>query len=251
MARPLKLGRVRFDELIRYEDDELLAIDKPAGLSSLQERQASEAGVQPGLLALGRATHPGLRICHRLDKFTSGVLLFAKTDAAYRAVALQFQRREVIKLYWALAPGALHWADELVELPLRETKGARVVVDAAEGKPAATAFQSLRIFQHYTLLAAVPLTGRQHQIRVHLSARRAPIVGDTLYGGADLLLSSLKRRYRPEGEEDERPLNAGYLLHAKELRLLHPRTGAELKLEAPLPKNFRVCLEVLEKYDSA
>lgn len=250
MARPLKLARVRFADLVIYEDDDLLAIDKPAGLSSLQERQATEVGVQPGLLALGRAEYPSLFICHRLDKYTSGVLLFAKTEEAYRAISQQFMRREVLKLYWALVPGALHWSEELVELPLKETRGGKVVVDAGEGKPAATAFQSLRIFKHYTLLAAVPLTGRQHQIRVHLAARRAPIVGDALYGGADLLLSSLKRRYRPEGEEDERPLNAGYLLHAHELRLAHPTTGQEFKIEAPLPKNFRVCLEVLEKYDA-
>lgn len=249
MGKPLKPARVRFDDLVLYEDDALLALDKPSGLSSLQERTGPEGGGQAGLLALGRHTHPGLHLCHRLDKFTSGVLLFAKTDEAYRAVSMQFQRREVIKLYWALAAGALHWAEELVELPLKEGRGGRVMV-SADGKPAATAFHSIRIFKHYTLLAAVPLTGRQHQIRVHLAARRAPIVGDTLYGGADLLLSGLKRRFKPEMEEEERPLNAGYLLHARELRLVHPTTGAELKLEAPLPKNYRVCLEVLEKYDS-
>jgi 23S rRNA pseudouridine955/2504/2580 synthase len=249
MARPIKSARVHFPDLVLYEDDTLLAIDKPSGLSSLQERQATASGVQPGLLAMGRERYPELKICHRLDKFTSGVLLFAKTDEAYRHVALQFQRREVIKLYWALVPGALHWEEELVELALHESRGGKVVVSPS-GKPAATGFHSIRIFKHYTLLAAVPLTGRQHQIRVHLAARRAPIVGDTLYGGEDLLLSALKRRYRPETEEEERPLNSGYLLHARELQLLHPSTEAPLKIEAPLTKNFRVCLEVLEKYDS-
>jgi len=250
--RDIRLNRLNLPDLVLHEDDYLVFLNKPAGISSLQERN------QPGtgLLELARQTWPGLRICHRLDKFTSGVLLFAKTDDAFRTVALQFQRREVDKRYEALCQGAHNFGEGVaIEAPLRIKPTAQTTVDFREGKPATTMVRVAENFRDYTLVDCKPITGRPHQIRVHLAYVGAPIVGDTLYGGQDLLLSDLKRGYRTNkkfdrGEEDERPLNHGFVLCARRLTVRHPGTQEPITVEAPREKHFEVCLKVLRKHNA-
>jgi 23S rRNA pseudouridine955/2504/2580 synthase len=242
--RPVKAFKGKFQDLILHEDDHLLAINKPAGVASLAER--NEPGT--GLLEMGRRYFPDLSLCHRLDKFTTGVLLFAKTDDAYRNIAMQFEARTVQKEYRTLVRGAVQWQGLVVEAPLSANSKGVVRVDYMDGKECITVFNTVQAFKDYTLISAHPFTGRSHQIRVHLAHIGHPIVGDTLYGGAGLLLSEIKRRYKPTAEE-ELPINAGYVLHALSLRLAHPATDAELAIAAPLSENLQTCLTVLEKYD--
>lgn len=239
------VSRVSFESLIIYEDEFLLAVNKPAGVSSLSERTAPDSG----LLLFAREYCETLRLCHRLDKMTTGVLLFAKTAAAYRGVALQFQRRQTVKIYHALTVGVHHFEELEISAPLAPGPRNTVRIDRIAGKKALTIVNTYKPFRHYTLVECKPVSGRPHQIRVHLASARAPIVGDLLYGGTDLLLSQLKRRYN-EGKHEEHPLNDEFLLHAHKLSFTHPITQQNVALEAPYPKNFAVCLKLLEKFDT-
>ena len=235
--------KIRFEDLILYEDDQILAVNKPVGVSSLADKQALT------LQGLGKAYYPDLHLCHRIDKMTSGVLLMAKNMEVYREISLQFQYRKISKRYQTLVSGVQKFDQYEVALPLLVSTNKRVVVHMQEGKKAKTILNSTRHFRNFTLVSCEPITGRMHQIRVHLSAVRSPIIGDLLYGGEDIYLSQIKRNYKASGRKEERPLNHGFLLHAQSIDFDHPDTGERLSIEAPLPKNFQVVLKQLEKYN--
>jgi len=242
---PKSLKRLTFESLILHEDDQIIVVNKPRGISSLADKSAKN------IQLMGQNYASDLHLCHRLDKMTSGVMILAKGDENYRHVALQFQKRTIQKYYQTLVPGLQHYDRYLIDLPLLVTTNKRVAVHKQEGKSAQTYITSQEHFQSYTRLLCQPITGRMHQIRVHLTALRHPIIGDELYGGADLYLSQLKRNYTPSGrKEAERPLNHGFMLHAASIQFAHPRTEESLQIEAPFPKNFLVVLKMLRRYNS-
>lgn len=229
-----------------YEDAEIIAVDKPAGIPSIPERY--EAGCVSALEIL-RDAHPGILAVHRIDKDTSGVLLFCKTEAAFRVLSGRFSRREVRKVYGLLAAGRPGEDGLLCEEPLRldGDRRHRTVVHR-DGKPSVTRFRVLERFRTCSLLEAVPETGRTHQIRVHLAHLGYPILCDGLYGSEEpLLLSSFKRGYRPAAG-GERPLLARLALHALSVEFLHPSGGQPLRIEAPLPKDMAAALAQLRKF---
>jgi 23S rRNA-/tRNA-specific pseudouridylate synthase len=217
--------------------------------------------------AVQAAYGAGVANVHRLDTAASGVLLCARTKAALDFLSGQFQAKTVARQHLALvvvraperiaaAPAAVRAASGglpeafRVDLALGEDTAhpGRVCVLRKGGKPSATEFRLLGAFGRFAWLECRPLTGRVHQIRVHLAAAGAPVLNDALYGDpADqLLLSGLKRRYK--GREAERPLIARLALHAAELTILHPETRAPLVLAAPLPHDFAVALKYLRRY---
>jgi 23S rRNA pseudouridine1911/1915/1917 synthase len=254
---------------ILYEDEDLLVVDKPAGLAVEPERWARGAASLAGaLLALARARSPGaeredgaaaplelrLRAVHRLDKDTSGVLVVAKHLEAERVLRGAFEHEQVRKTYWALVEGEHPLADgeeEEIDLAIGpdEKRSGRVVVDAVGGKPARTRVSVLQRYRGFTWLACRPLTGRTHQIRVHLSARGFPLAVDPLYGRRDeLLLSNVKAGYRAKRGQPERPLIARLTLHAAAVELESPRDAARTtRVEAPLPKDLAQLLKQLGK----
>ncbi len=235
--------KIVFEDLILYEDDYIMAVNKPVGLSSLADKEAKS------LQDMGKAYFADLHLCHRIDKMTSGVLLMAKSMEAYRSISIQFQHRKVKKRYQTLVSGVQNFEQYEIDLPLLVSTNKRVHVDMQEGKKALTIINSVEYFRSHTVLECEPVTGRTHQIRVHLAAIRSPIVGDKLYGGEDLFLSQMKRNYKPSGRKEERPINHGFLLHAKGINFHHPHSEDPLALEAPLPKNFQVVLKQLRKYN--
>lgn len=242
--RPIKPFKGKFRDIILYEDDELLAVNKPAGIASLEERNAPGTG----MLEMARRDYESIKLCHRLDKFTTGVLLFAKSDESYRNVSMQFEDREIQKEYHTLIRGVVQWEGLVVEAPLSTNSKGIVRVDYLDGKDCITVFNTQKTFKDFTWVKAFPFTGRSHQIRVHLAHIACPIIGDTLYGGKGLFLSELKRGYKPT-QEEELPINAGYILHAFSLNLKHPTLNTPLHIEAPLSENLTTCLTVLEKYN--
>lgn len=233
-----------FKDMIVFEDDRLIVINKPPFLSSLDERSGNEVSV----LKLAKQYHPDAQVCHRLDKETSGLLLIAKNPESYRLVSIEFERRRVNKIYHAVIEGT-HAFDQLkVDLPILNQGNKNVSIDRANGKKAETWFQSLVFYKHFTLVECRPVTGRMHQIRIHLATQNASIVGDSMYKGKPVFLSQIKRNYTLGKEQEEQPIMKRFSLHAKSLEL----TVADEKysFEAPYPKDFATLVKQLEKFDS-
>lgn len=225
---PLRAAAEAIPLAVLYEDDDVVAIDKPAGMVV-----HAGAGIHSGTLvnalvhrfaalsAVGGALRPG--IVHRLDRFTSGVILVAKNDAAHQGLAAQFSGRQVEKIYIALVHGTVKAETGRIERPIARdpVRRTRMTARLKEGRAAWTEYRVLRRFAKFTLLEARIGTGRTHQIRVHLSSIGHPVVGDTVYGA-------------PAKVEGQEPLGR-YFLHARRIRFRQPATGAEISVEAPLP----------------
>jgi len=205
-------------ELI-HEDDALLAVGKPAGLLAVPGRGADK---QDCLSARVQSRWPDARVVHRLDMATSGLMLFARGAEMQRRLSRDFAARRIEKLYVAIVDGCLPAAAGQIELPLAADWPRRPLqkVDAAQGKPSSTHWQVMAFdaTRQATRLQLQPLTGRTHQLRLHLQAIGHPILGDALYAPVAVR------------ERAER-----LLLHASELRLAHPLSGEPLRLRSEAP----------------
>jgi 23S rRNA pseudouridine955/2504/2580 synthase len=180
-----------------------------------------------------------------LDKETSGCLVIAKNPVAYRHLAMQFESRKVDKVYHAVVEGIKEFRNELVNRNLlANNKGIAKV--SKEGKPAQTVVNTLKTFYSHTLVECKPITGRLHQIRVHLAYLKSPICGDTLYGGNPLFLSSLKRRFNLKKDTEEQPIMQRVSLHAYSIGFLGV-DDTTINVFAPYPKDFQVLMNQLEK----
>jgi len=234
----------RFADLILHEDDNLIVINKPPFLASLDEREGADMSV----LRLAKRYHEDAQVCHRIDKETSGLLLIAKNPETYRAVSIEFERRRVSKIYHAIIEGTHVFEDLLVDLPILNLGNKNVTIDRANGKLAETYFRSLHYFKHYTLVECRPVTGRMHQIRIHLATQHAAIVGDTLYRGKPVYLSQIKKRGYTLGKgQEEQPIMKRFALHARQLDFTI--NGNSYHFVAPYPKDFATLLRHLEKFD--
>ena len=244
---------------VLFEDEHLLALDKPAGLLTSPDGGDPQ---QPDLMKLLHTAiadrKPWARernlnflgAAHRLDFETSGVLLLAKNKPALVALANLFGSEKPLKKYVALVRGTPAEDTFAVDAKLapHPAKPGLMCVDPANGKKAKTEFETLEKFSDWTLLRCLPLTGRTHQIRVHLRHEDLPVVGDELYGGKPLWLSRLKRDFRLKPGHEERPLISRTALHAEELSLPHPVTGEMLAITAPWPKDLKVAVKYLRQF---
>jgi 23S rRNA pseudouridine955/2504/2580 synthase len=234
-----------FASLILFENDDLVIVNKPPFISSLDEREGGDIN----MLRLAKAYSADAQVCHRLDKETSGVLIIAKNPEAYRAVSIEFEKRRVKKVYHAVIDG-IHVFDNLfIDLPILNVGKGNVTISKQDGKRAETWFQSLKYFKHYTLVECRPVTGRMHQIRIHLATQRASIAGDAMYKGEPVFLSKLKRKYHLGKDQEELPIMKRFALHAYEVSFKLP-SGEDITVHAPYPKDFETLLKLLEKFDS-
>jgi RluA family pseudouridine synthase len=234
------------DIQILYCDSALLVVNKPSGLSTLPD------GYDPSLphvkSVLERQAGK-LWVVHRLDKETSGVLLFAFSADAHRSLNTQFEQHQVLKLYHALVRGDPVWQERSINLPLQPNgdRRHRTVIDHDKGKSALTNLKVVERFGQFCLVAAVPQTGRTHQIRAHLSSEGLTIVGDKLYGDKKLAaITDLEAQFKQNMNEVEQFIT-GMGLHARSLEFTHPVSGQRLKFEAPYPTWWEVVLERLRK----
>lgn len=234
----------KFQDIILFENDDLIVVNKPPFLTSLDEREGGEIN----LLRLAKQYSADAQICHRLDKETSGALIIAKNPEAYRHVSMQFERRKVNKVYHAVIDGTHVFEDLKVDLPILNLGNKNVTISRAEGKLAETWFKSLQYFKHYTLVECRPVTGRMHQIRIHLASQKASIAGDSMYGGKPVFLSNIKRGYRLGKDQEEQPIMKRFALHAKEITF-KINEEETVTISAPYPKDFATLLKQLEQFD--
>jgi 23S rRNA pseudouridine1911/1915/1917 synthase len=239
---------------IVFEDASLLVIDKPPGMvvhpgAGVRTGTLVQALLHhhPAIAGVGGEGRPG--IVHRLDKDTSGLMVVAKTDRAFRALVAAIQAREVERVYRALAWGDPGRDAGRIEAPIGRDRRhrKRMAVVTRGGKPAATRWEVLERFGPAVSLAVTLESGRTHQIRVHLSHLGLPVVGDPVYGGRGKKLLSLGSGERSLGRAllECLPRQA---LHASELRLTHPVSGKSLSFTTPLPEDFSRALEILRAF---
>ena len=208
---------------IPYEDEHLIIVDKPAGLSVLPDGWEKDSDY---LVKMLKENYGEIFIVHRLDKITSGVMVFARDAETHRALNMQFENHEAIKTYHAIIEGNPKWEEKVARHPLRANVGHkhRTMVDDKNGKPSETRFRVIKRYEEAALIEAKPMTGRTHQIRVHAYALGHPLVGDILYGGQ-------------ETHGIARPM-----LHAHSLSFIHPATNERVRFSAPHPPDFEEIL---------
>jgi len=235
-----------FKDLILFEDDDYIVVNKPPFVASLDERGGSG---ELNILRIARQYTEDAQVAHRLDKETSGALIIAKNPEAYRNISIQFEKRRVNKVYHAVADGQYTFRDLLVDLPILNEGNRNVTIDRREGKRAETYFNTIKYYRHYTLVECRPVTGRMHQIRIHLATQRAAIVGDHLYKGKSVYLSQIKKGYRLSKDEEEQPLMKRFALHAKQVTF-KGLDGQDIIIDAPYPKDFATLIKLLDKFDT-
>ena len=211
---------------ILFENEDIIAVNKPEGLAAIPERQKNPPPAESLIEKLSAQRGEGLFIVHRIDKDTSGVIVYAKTASAHCHLSMQFERRLVQKVYLALVHGVMEAEEGVIEKPLGQRGSGRVSISPQNGREAHTEYQVLHRFPAYTLVEAYPKTGRRHQIRVHLYSIGHPIVGDRLYGDR-----TIQRAY------------PRMMLHAQRLTIRLPN-GELLTVEAPVPESFERVLQM-------
>jgi len=237
----VKIRKIKFEDLIIFQDDNYIIINKPPHISTLDDRHDPV-----NIKLLAKKYMESTQVNHRIDKETSGVLVIAKHAEAYRHFSILLEDRKVDKTYHAITWGRHNFEEMLIEAPIEIRNNGRVVV-TAKGKYSATIAKTLKIYSNNTLIECKPITGKKHQIRVHLASGEAPIINDELYGGNSLFLSDLKRKYKPKDELEERPLMDRFALHAKKINFIS-LGGEEINVEADYPKDFSRVIKQLDKW---
>ena len=214
------------DMKIIFEDSQIVVVDKPAGLPVLPDGWEMDSQY---LVRLLEEKYGKIFIVHRLDKITSGVMVFARDADAHRALNIQFESHEAQKTYHAIVEGNPKWEEKVAKHPLRANVGHkhRTMVDNKNGKPSETHFRVIKRYPESALMEAKPRTGRTHQIRVHAYALGYPLVEDFLYGAKDMY-------------GIPRPM-----LHAQSLSFIHPATNERVKFSAPRPADFEEALKII------
>jgi 23S rRNA pseudouridine1911/1915/1917 synthase len=235
----------KFD--IIAETENWIALNKPAGLLSIPDREQSE----PSLKDLLNEKYGKVFIVHRLDKATSGLILFAKDETTHKFLSKQFEDRSVEKLYLGLVNGTLMSKEGSVDAPIMEHPGkTSLYITHQKGKASLTDYKVLEEYGQYSWMQFQIHTGRTHQIRVHMKHVGHPIVCDELYGSSSpVLLSSIKRKKfkLSKADEEERPLLNRLALHAWKLTFTDV-DGTKKELEAPVSKDLRALQQQFEKW---
>lgn len=230
-----------------YSDDHFVVLNKRSGLLIAADRYDPDA---PRLDLIAEKEFGKLYAVHRIDKDTSGIIIYARTPEAHKAISMQFENRQVEKTYHALVHGKPMWDNLTVNIPLMPDGDARhrTVANKRYGKPSVTDFRFIGSCGAFSWIEAKPKTGRTHQIRVHLAENGFSIVCDPLYSGNQkpIRLSDFKRNWRGD-EFEEQPLLNRLGLHAYKITFTHPETGEKVTFTAPYQKDMDALRKQLAK----
>lgn len=232
---------------IIFEDEHLLVVDKPAGVLSIPDRYDRNMN---NLKDIFDQKYEKIFVVHRLDRDTSGIMIYAKNAEAHKDLNDQFQNYTVTKIYHSLWSGILPKDELFIDIPLMpspQKKG--VTIPSARGKESYSKIKVLERFKIATLVEIELLTGRHHQIRAHASALGHPLLVDEIYSNENAFyLSKVKRKFNLKKDSEERPLISRITLHSKSIKFTHPFTGEEMLFKTDYPKDFAVALKQLQKY---
>jgi len=240
------MATIKIRELLIFENDDFIALNKPSGLLSIPDREGREISLK----VLLKEKYANIFTVHRLDRDTSGILIFAKNEEAHKHFSQQFEERRTEKIYTGLVMGTPVVKKETINSPIAEHPSKKGFMTIhREGKESITDYEVLEEFGQFSWLKFRIHTGRTHQIRVHMKDIGHPLVCDELYGDdKPILLSSLKTRFKlSKKEEEERPVLKRLALHAFQLKVTD-REGILHELEAPLPKDLKALLQQLRKW---
>lgn len=236
---------MKISEFIVFENDDFIGLNKPSGLLSIPDRK----GVDISLKVLLKEKYGNIYTVHRLDKETSGLIVFAKNELSHKHLSLQFETRQTKKIYQGLVIGSPMEKKGSISFPITEHPALNgTMIVHRKGKESLTDYEVLEDFGIYSWLQFQIHTGRTHQIRVHMKEMGNPVVCDILYGdGKPVLVSSLKSKFKLSKDvEEEKPILNRLALHAYQLTF-KDTAGNLIDLEAPLPKDIRATLQQLAK----
>src|SRR5690606_38354325 len=236
----------KLDEWIVLENDDLIVLNKPAGLLSIPDREGKDISLKKMLIE----KYGSIFTVHRLDRETSGLILFAKNESAHKFLSKQFEDRSTTKIYNGLVMGSPLGKKARIDAPIAEhphKKGVMLILQ--KGKESITDYEVLKEFGIYSLVQFHILTGRTHQIRVHMKHLGNPIVCDPVYGdGKPVFISSIKKKPYNLAKDDweEKPILSRLALHAYKLSF-KSLDGKKYELEAPWPNDIKATIQQLEK----
>lgn len=237
---------MKIAELIIFENEDFIALNKPSGLLSVPDREGKEVSLK----TLLQAKYEQVFTVHRLDKQTSGIIVFAKNEETHKHLSRQFEERQTEKIYLGLVIGSPVNKKGSINKPIAENTVTRgMMIIHQRGKESLTDYEVLEDFGIYSWVQFRIHTGRTHQIRIHMKDLGHPVVCDDLYGdGKPVLVSSFKPRFKlSKKEEEERPILNRLALHAYQLKFNDVNRKPH-ELEAPLPKDIRALLQQLIKW---
>ena len=234
---------LKIEDLIIFENSDFVAVNKPSGLLTIPDREGNVA-----LKNMLQQKYGEIFTVHRLDRDTSGIVVFAKNEKTHKDLSQQFEKWETSKIYNGFVLGVPSQASGVINEPIAEhpvKKGMMTVF--RKGKESITEYEVVESFRLYSWMQFRILTGRTHQIRVHMKHLGHPIVCDEMYGdGKPVFISTIKRNYKlSKTTEEERPILSRLALHAAQLRFV--LNGQEFELKAEIPKDMRALLQQLEK----
>lgn len=234
--------------MILYEDSQVLIVNKPAGVLTIPDRYDRTA---PNLYWLFQKQYGEIFVVHRLDRDTSGALIFAKDAETHRFFNQQFQDNKVSKIYHAVVAGIVPKDELIIDIPLMANPARKgMTIPSARGKESLTIMRVIEKYRIATLVECKLVTGRHHQLRAHVSSVGHPLLIDEMYGSSsEFMLSSIKRRFKLKKDTVEKPVISRITMHARSIELLHPN-GESIRATADYPKDFEALLQVLRKYSA-
>jgi 23S rRNA pseudouridine955/2504/2580 synthase/23S rRNA pseudouridine1911/1915/1917 synthase len=240
---------IKITDILIFENNDFVVLNKPPGLLSIPDREGKEISLKKVL----QEKYQEIFTVHRLDKGTSGLIIFAKNEATHKFLSRQFENRQTGKIYFGLIIGSPIHTKGTIDSPIMEhpvKKGLMII--NRKGKESFTDYEVVEDFGIYSWTKFQIYTGRTHQIRVHMKETGHPIACDDLYGdGKPVFLSAIKQKFKlSKNEEEERPILNRLGLHSSQLKFIGS-DGKQYMFEAPVPKDLRAILQQLSKRKGA